>query len=106
MGLSSVHQILGAASSTGDQEGRAANDRKDKSMGAMMTDSLLCKGCTCCQDPLRKHPRNSGIVAIDDVTFLCSNMRVSNQALAAGKTEHGAYRLTAGDVEFFSEARS
>jgi hypothetical protein len=75
-------------------------------MGAMMTDSLLCKGCTCCQGSLSKHSRSTGIVAIDDVTFLCSNMRVSNQALAGGKTERGAYRLTAGDVEFFSVARS
>ncbi len=75
-------------------------------MGATMTDSQLCKGCTCCQSSTRKHSRNSGIVAIDEVTVLCSNMHVSSQPVIGSKTRHGAYRLTAGDVEFFSEARS
>jgi hypothetical protein len=75
-------------------------------MGAMITDPLLCNGCTCCQKYLRSKSRDSGLVAIDEACVLCSNMRVSDSAALVGKQKGRTYRLTAGDVEFLSELRS
>ena len=57
---------------------------------ATTSDAALCTGCKCCQSNL----------------VLCSNMRVSDLALDPYATDDGCYRLTTGDIVFFTELES
>ena len=57
---------------------------------ATSSDRALCDGCTCCESNL----------------VLCSNMRVSDLALGTHSADDGCYRLTAGDIVFFTELES
>jgi hypothetical protein len=70
-------------------------------MNLLVTDFGSCRGCLFFQNDSGENCRALEVRG-DDV--LCSNMRVTEPVPVSATTSDEGYRLTAGDIVFFSES--
>ena len=85
-------------------------------MKLIVTDFTSCKGCLFFQDTPEKSCaalraygdpagcKGPGVVTLEEPSFLCSNMRICDPALAAESVGGESYRLTAGDIVVLAES--